>query len=102
MPHDTRVWRGHPATAVPAWSGRGRKPTRARLVDPAATTQTVAALAAALPAAAWSPHVIKEGSNGPIAADFALLRVVAGRDGLPGPAGWLILRRNPETGALKT
>ncbi len=102
VPHDTRVWRDRPATAVPAWSGRGRKPTRARLVDPAATTQTVAALAAALPAAAWSPHVIKEGSKGPIAADFALLRVVAGRDGLPGPDVWLILRRNPETGELKT
>ncbi len=102
VPHDTRVWREAPPTAVPAWSGRGRKPTRERLVDPASAPQTVAAIAAALPAPSWSRQGIKEGSKGPIAADFALLRVVAVRDGLPGPDGWLVLRRNPETGEVKT
>jgi len=102
VPHDTRVWRDRPATAVPAWSGRGRKPTRARVVDPGAAPQTVAEVAAALPACAWSRRGIKEGSKGPIAADCALRRVVAVRDGLPGPAVWLVLRRNPETGELKT
>jgi len=71
-------------------------------VAPDAAPPTVAEVAAALPPAAWVPHVIKEGSKGPISADFALLPVVAVRDGLPGPDGWLILRRNPETGELKT
>jgi hypothetical protein len=33
VPHDTRAWLARPATAVPEWSGRGRKPTRARLVE---------------------------------------------------------------------
>jgi SRSO17 transposase len=28
--------------------------------------------------------------------------VLGVREGLPGPAGWLILRRNEQTGALKT
>jgi SRSO17 transposase len=102
VPHDTRVWPERPATAVPAWSGRGRKPTRAQLVEPAPAPQTVADMAAALPAHAWSPRVIKEGSKGPIAAEFALRRVVAVRDGLPGPDVWLVLRRNPATGELKT
>jgi len=102
VPHDTRVWPGRPATAVPAWSGRGRKPTRARVVDTGAAPQTVAAVAAALPVSAWSRQGIKEGSKGPITADFALLSVVAVRDGLPGPDGWLILRRTPETGELRT
>lgn len=102
VPHDTRVWLERPVTAVPAWSGRGRKPTRAQLVEPAPAPQTVADVAAALPARAWSPRVIKEGSKGPIAADFALRRVVAVRDGLPGPDVWLVLRRHPETGELKT
>lgn len=102
VPHDTRVWREAPPTAVPAWPGRGRKPTRAQLVDPTATPQPVADLAAALPARAWSRQGIKEGSKGPIAADCALLRVAAVRDGLPGPDIWLVLRRNPETGELKT
>jgi len=101
VPHDTRVWRARPATAVPAWSGRGRKPTRAQLVAPAPAPQAVAEVAAALPDAAWSLRVIKEGSKGPIAADFALRRAVAVRDGRPGPDVWLVLRRNPETGELK-
>ena len=35
-------------------------------------------------------------------ADCAALRVVAARDGLPGPAVWLVLRRNRETGELKS
>ncbi len=102
VPHDTRVWLERPATAVPARSGRGRQPTRERLVSAAPAAQTVLALAAALPAAQWSPQFIQEGSKGPSVADCAALRVVAVRDGLPGPEVWLLLRRSRETGELKT
>jgi len=102
VPHDTQVWRERPATAVPAWSGRGRKPTRTRVVAGATEAQPVALLAAALPASAWSRQIIKEGSKGPIMADCAAVRVVAVRDGLPGPEVWLCLRRNVLTGELKT
>ena len=35
-------------------------------------------------------------------AEFAVLRVVAVRDALPGPDVWLVLRRHVETGELKT
>ncbi len=35
-------------------------------------------------------------------ADFARVRVVAVRDGLPGPEVWLVLRRHLETGERKT
>jgi SRSO17 transposase len=102
VPHDTRVWRQCPATAVPAWAGRGRKPTRARLCAGEPQADTVTAVAASVPAARWSRQVIKEGSKGPLVADFAALRVVAVREGLPGPEGWLVLRRNVTTGELKT
>ncbi len=102
VPHDTRVWLARPVTGVPAWSGRGRKPTRAQVLEPAPAPQTVVGVAAALPASAWSRQLIKEGSKGPITADFALARAVAVRDGLPGPDVWLVLRRDPETGAVKT
>jgi SRSO17 transposase len=37
VPHDTQVWRQRPATAVPAWSGQGRKPTRTRVLAGEAT-----------------------------------------------------------------
>lgn len=39
--------------------------------------------------------MIKEGSNGPIVAEFAFLRGVAVRDELPEPEVWVVLRRSP-------
>jgi SRSO17 transposase len=59
-------------------------------------------LATTLPPDAWTRQLIKEGSKGPIVADFATVRVSAVREGLPGPEVWLVLRRNVETGELKT
>jgi SRSO17 transposase len=70
--------------------GRGIKP------------RAVAQLAAALPAASWRRRTITEGSKGPLVAEFAAVRVIAVRDGLPGPEVWLVLRRHPLTGELKT
>jgi SRSO17 transposase len=102
VPHDTRVWVERPAMVLPPWTGRGRKPTRDRVAADAPAAVAVAQLAEALPATAWSRQVIKEGSKGPITADCVARRVTAVRDGRPGPAVWLILRRNPETGELKT
>jgi SRSO17 transposase len=105
---DTCVWLQRPQTAVPAWSGRGRKPTRQRLIAGEPETQELNRIAASLPAAclavrqaAWTHHTIKEGSKGTLVADFAALRVVAVRDGLPGPEVWLVLRRDPATGEIK-
>ena len=102
VPHDTQVWRQRPATAVPAWSGQGRKPTRTRVLAGEAKPAEVAQLAALLPADRWVRRTIKEGSKGPLVARFAALRVVAVREGLPGPEVWLVLRRNLLTGELKT
>jgi SRSO17 transposase len=102
VPHNTQVWRQRPATAVPPWSGRGRKPTRPRVLAGEATPEVVGQLAAALPADRWVRRTIKEGSKGPLVARFAALRVMAVRDSLPGPTVWLVLRRNLLTGKLKT
>ena len=102
VPHDTQVWQARPATAVPDWSGRGRKPTRERVVADAPPPQTVAALAQGLPASAWSQQLIAEGSQGPQVAEFRVVRVIAVRDGLPGPEVWLVLRRSLTDGELKT
>jgi SRSO17 transposase len=100
--HDTRAWRERPATALRPWSGRGRKPTKTQVVDDAPPPLSVTELAAALPATAWQPYTIKEGSQGPLVAEFAFQRVVAVRDGLPGPEVWLVLRRSLSDGELKT
>lgn len=100
--HDTRGWCARPATAVPPWSGRGRKPTKAQLAADAAVPRSVTELAAEWPATAWQPYTIKEGSQGPLMAEFAFQRVIAVRDGLPGPEVWLVVRRSLSDGELKT
>jgi len=102
VPHTTRVWDKRPATHVPPWRGRGRRPQRERLVAGAPEARTVLEVATALPAEVWARQTIKEGSQGPMVAEFATLRVVAVRDALPGPDVWLVLRRHVETGELKT
>jgi len=102
VPHTTRVWEVRPATHIPSWRGRGRRPRRERLVEGAPEARTVLGVATALPAAAWTRQTIKEGSQGPMVAEFAAIRVVAVRDTLPGPDVWLVLRRHLETGELKT
>lgn len=98
---ETRVWLERPATAIPEWSGRGRPPTRLRLLAGEPVAATVAAVAQMLSPSVWQRRTIKEGSKGPLVADFACLRVVAVRQALPGPDLWLILRRQPETGEIK-
>jgi SRSO17 transposase len=102
VPHTTRVWEERPATYIPPWRGRGRRPQRARLVEGAPTARPVLEVAGTLPAEAWTRQTIKEGSQGPMVADFAAIRVVAVRDTLPGPEVWLVLRRHVETRELKT
>jgi SRSO17 transposase len=102
VPHTTRVWGERPATHVPSWRGRGHRPQRERIVNGAPEASPVLEVAAALPAEAWTRQTIKEGSQGPMVAEFAALRVIAVRDTLPGPDVWLVLRRHTETGELKT
>ena len=93
VPHDTRLWGERPRTHIPAGSGRGRKPTQERLVEGEPLPQTVLEWVHTLPPDDWSRHCIKEGTKGPLVADFACLRLVAVRQGLPGPEVWLVLRR---------
>jgi SRSO17 transposase len=102
VPHTTRVWEARPATHVPPWRGRGRRPQRERLGEGAPEARTVLGVATALPAEAWTRQTIKEASQGPMVAALAAMRVVAVRDTLPGPDVWLVRRRHLETGELKT
>jgi SRSO17 transposase len=76
-PVDTQVWRERTQTAVPEWSGEGRLPSKERLLPGEPKPQRVDTLAAQIPEDEWRPCVIKEGSKGPIVAEFAFHRVVA-------------------------
>jgi SRSO17 transposase len=97
VPHDTRAWLSPPGIFV-----QGPKPTKKQVEKGEPRPQKVEEIANNLPNQDWSRHIIKEGSKGPMIADFAAMRVVTVRDGLPGPQVWLILRRNCLTNELKT
>jgi SRSO17 transposase len=94
VPANTSVWLKRPRTEVPPWSGRGRKPTRVHLAEGEPEAQAVSLVAAQLPPKAWHRYTIKEGSKGPIVAEFAALRVINSRNHLPGHQVWLICRRD--------
>ena len=102
----TMVWPlGDPATGQASarprtWipprgaSGRGRVPVRQRVQPDSPPPLRVDAVAAQLAAGQWHRYRILEGARGPLVADFAALRAVAVRGGLPGPEVWLVLRRS--------
>jgi SRSO17 transposase len=90
----TLIWRRRPAVYVPPWSGRGKRPTKLRLRTPTNRPRRVDTLLARLPKKSWTRATIKEGSKGPLVCDFAFLRVIEAREGLPGPEVWLVIRRN--------
>jgi len=96
VPHNTQVWETRPRTAVPEWGGQGRRPTQMRLVAEEPAPEQVDEIAATIPVGTWKPYLIKEGSKGPMVAEFAFRRVVEVRNQLPGREVWLVLRRSLE------
>ena len=105
VPRDTQLWllaepdgqtpRARPAGWVPprATSGKGPAPTKERLHPASPPKQRADEWAAAVPPARWQRYRLLEGSKGPLVAEFVAVRVVAVRDRLPGPEGWLLVRR---------
>ena len=94
VPNDTRVWLRTPAIEAPGQGPLGRPRIRPRLTRRAPPARKLRDLAAALPRGAWKRYLIKEGSKGPMWAEFAFLRVTTVRDALPGPRVWAVLRRS--------
>ena len=90
---DTRAWLRTPPIEPPGPSLFGPARTHPRVKRTAPRPQAMRELAAHLSPADWQRRVIKEGSKGPIVAEFAFLRVTPIREGLPGPRSWAIFRR---------
>ncbi len=91
---NTLIWCTPPKVHIPQWSGHGRHPTRLRLSDTRKHPIPVKQLVKKIQKQDWVRAVIKEGSKGPIVCDFAFLRVIESRGGLPAAELWLIIRRN--------
>jgi len=94
VPASTKVWAGEPGVELPGAGPMGRPRKHARVAAGTPRAEEVRQIAARLPARAWRRYTIKEGSKGPIEADFAFVRVTRARRGHPGLAGWLSLRRS--------
>ena len=92
VPVTTTVWTEDPASCVPPYGGRGRMPTR----PSRASVTSVAAVASALPPDRWQAVRIRQGAKGPLAFEFARVRVWAVRHGEAGPPIWLVVRRSLE------
>jgi len=91
---NTPIWRTRPKVLIPKWKGHGRHPTRLCLRNPNQHPTLVKELTRKIPKRDWVPAIIKEGSKGPIACEFAFLRVIESRANLPTAELWLIIRRN--------
>lgn len=90
VPVTTHVWTTDPALLVPAYSGRGRTPTR----PSPDSSISVKDLAASLPDAAWRTFQVAQGAKGPLAFGFVAVRIWQKRHDKPGPPGWLVIRRS--------
>ena len=101
VPSNTLVFPAPARAEVPAWSGKGRRPTRPRLAEGEAPPLTAAAVADGLAAGDWRTLTVAEGAQGPRAYEFAAVRAWECRAGVPGRECWLIFRRNPDGSELK-
>ena len=92
---DGQTPRARPTAWVPprAASGKGPAPTKTRRHPASPAPQRVDAWAAQVPATQWRLFRLLEGSKGPLVAACVAVRVVMVREGLPGPEGWLLVRR---------
>ena len=101
VPSTTPVFTQPVQTAVPVGTGRGRPPTRERLVpgepEPVAEAEGAAGVAPGW----WQPLTVDDGAQGPRQYQFVGLHVWESRDGLPGRVSWLVLRRNLDGSELK-
>ena len=88
------VWRERPEVAVPAWHGRGRKPSKERVLDESVRPVRIPALVASWPDSRWQRLNVAEGEKGARIYDWACQRVVENQDQMPGRDAWLLVRRS--------
>jgi SRSO17 transposase len=91
----TAVWPAGTEPAVPAWCGRGRRPTRLRRGGDAAPVLQVRALAEGLASDAWQTVTWREGTAETLRSRFAALRLRPAhgdaRRSTPRPEEWLLI-----------
>ena len=93
---DTQVFTKKPKVGLPPYKGRGRRPTKSRILPGQPKPRSVAEIAKS-DRVSWKPVVVAEGAKGPIIAKVARIRVYLSRDGLPvGDQQWLFFRKSDD------
>jgi SRSO17 transposase len=91
---DAQVFIKKPKHGLPIYTGRGRRPSKTRILPGQPKAKSVSEIAKS-EAVSFKPVIVAEGAKGPIVAKMARVRVYLSRDGLPvGDPLWLFLRKN--------
>jgi SRSO17 transposase len=93
IPSETRCWLQRPRTEAKTYTYKGAVRSKRVVVASNNAANSVAAVAASLPASSWYQRTVSEGTKGPIAYAFARQRVTLCKDGLPDRPVWLVIKR---------
>jgi SRSO17 transposase len=102
VPVSTKVWIKAPQIEFVGQGPMGRPRKHLRVVSGEPPAEEVRAIAERLPKRAWKRATIKEGSKGPIEAEFALMRATRARRRRPAGDGgrvWVVFRRSTHENA---
>jgi SRSO17 transposase len=91
---NTPVWRERQPVVAAFRGQRGRPRKEPRLADGAMAWEPVSVVVAALPRQAWKRLAVGQGEKGPRLYDWARVRIFEKRGAVPGPQGWLLVRRS--------
>ena len=93
---DTLVFTKKPRIGLPPYKGRGRRPSKLKVLAGQPKVKSVSDIAASK-RLCWKSVIVAEGAKGPIVAKVARIQVYLARDGLPvGDRQWLFLRKNTD------
>jgi SRSO17 transposase len=93
---DTLVFTKKPRIGLPPYKGRGRRPSKLKVLAGQPKAKSVSAIAGSKQLS-WKSVIVAEGAKGPITAKVARIQVYLSRDGLPvGNRQWLFLRKNAD------
>lgn len=91
---NTQVWRERQPVDEPAGGKTGRPRQKPRPAEGAVAWEPVAVIAATLAPSDWHRLTVGQGEKGPRIYDWAAVRIVEKRGAVPGPDGWLLVRRS--------
>jgi len=89
---NTTVWTENPAGRKSIYKGPKRRAREGGWRQPA--VRSLQEIGGELPAEAWQPIKLREGTKGPLIYEYARLRAWAVRHGKSGPAIWVLFQRS--------